>query len=266
MERALEMDEIQKLMRKYILTAICLVGLGLTVLGAQTIKAQRVWMDTTEYSHKASESIVNIINTYSPQLHVKMNKVVGYTTQTMYSYAPESPLSNMAADALLAIAKRHYGTDKVDFALTNFGGIRTFFPKGDLTLYYVYAAFPFENALVLVSLKGEHVLELFEHMALSRVEALAGVQLVIEEGKVKELLINGHPVDEKRTYHIATIDFLLGGGDRMTVLSKNTGTDYSGITLRDVMLQYITAFYEKGEPIPGKTDKRVVVIQKDNAS
>jgi len=129
-------------MRKYILTAICLVGLGLTVLGAQTIKAQRVWMDTTEYSHKASESIVNIINTYSPQLHVKMNKVVGYTTQTMYSYAPESPLSNMAADALLAIAKRHYGTDKVDFALTNFGGIRTFFPKGDLTLYYVYAALP----------------------------------------------------------------------------------------------------------------------------
>ncbi|MFY9364431.1 MAG: 5'-nucleotidase C-terminal domain-containing protein, partial [Bacteroidales bacterium] len=156
--------------------------------------------------------------------------------------------------------------DKVDFALTNFGGIRTFFPKGELTLYYVYAAFPFENSLVLVSLPGKHVIELFDNMASNRVEALSGVKLVIEEGKVTTLFINGQPVDEKKTYNIATIDFLLGGGDRMTVLSKNIGTDYSGITLRDVMLQYITAFYEKGEPIPAKTDKRVVVIQKDDAS
>ena len=266
MERIMEMDEIQKLTTKYILAAIFLLGFGLVISSAQTIKTQRIWMDTLEYSQKASESIVNLIGTYSPQMHEKMNKVVGYTTQAMYSYAPESPLSNMAADALLAISRRHYGLDKVDFALTNFGGIRTFFPKGELTLYYVYAAFPFENSLVLVSLPGKHVIELFDNMASNRVEDLSGVKLVIEEGKVKTFFINGQPVDEKKTYNIATIDFLLGGGDRMTVLSKNIGTDYSGITLRDVMLQYITAFYEKGEPIPAKTDKRVVVIQKDDAS
>ena len=254
----MEMDAIQKQIIHGAFLILFIIA-GTVISGAQTIKAYRVLMDTTEYQNKASAPVRDIINTYSPELNRKMNQVVGYTTSEMRSYSPESPLSNLAADALLAIARRHYGLDKVDFALTNFGGIRTSFPIGDLTLYYVYAAFPFENSLVLVSLKGSRVRELFESFAAHRVEVLSGVSLKIDNHRVTELLINGEPVDEERTYHIATIDFLLQGGDRMTMLKDNMGVDYSGLTLRDVILQYIKAFTENGEPIPSRTDKRVVI-------
>ncbi len=260
------MDEIQKQMKKFFLTAALLATVGVSFSGAQTLRASRVLMDTMEYRQKASEEMVNLLNTYAPLLHEKMNQVVGYTTQTMYSHPPESTLSNMAADALLSMARRHYGQDKVDFSFTNFGGIRTSFPKGNLTLYYVYAAFPFENSLVLVSLKGKQIKALFDHFAQHRVEALAGVKLVVENQKVEELLIGGKPLEEDKVYHLATIDFLLGGGDRMTVLADNLGVDYSGITLRALILEYINVFYQKGEPIPAKIDRRVVVINNNEKS
>jgi len=252
------MDAIQKRLIQGVFLFL-LITAGSVTTGAQTIKAYRVLMDTTEYQNKASAPIREIINTYSPQLNKKMNQVVGYTTTEMRSYYPESPLSNLAGDALLAIARRHYGLDNVDFALTNFGGIRTSFPKGDLTLYYVYAAFPFENSLVLVSLKGSRVRELFESFAAHRVEVLSGVSLKIDDHRITQLLINGEPLDNERIYHIATIDFLLQGGDRMTMLKNNLGVDYSGLTLRDVILQYINVFTTNGEPIPARTDRRVVI-------
>ncbi len=254
----MEMDAIQKRLIQGVFLFL-LITAGSVTTGAQTIKAYRVLMDTTEYQNKASAPIREIINTYSPELNKKMNQVVGYTTTEMRSYYPESPLSNLAGDALLAIARRHYGLDNVDFALTNFGGIRTSFPKGDLTLYYVYAAFPFENSLVLVSLKGSRVRELFESFAAHRVEVLSGVSLKIDDHRITQLLINGKPLDNERIYHIATIDFLLQGGDRMTMLKNNLGVDYSGLTLRDVILQYINVFTTNGEPIPARTDRRVVI-------
>jgi len=254
----MEMDAIQKRLIQGVFLFL-LITAGSVTSGAQTIKAYRVLMDTTEYQNKASAPIREIINTYSPELNKKMNQVVGYTTTEMRSYYPESPLSNLAGDALLAIARRHYGLDNVDFALTNFGGIRTSFPKGDLTLYYVYAAFPFENSLVLVSLKGSRVRELFESFAAHRVEVLSGVSLKIDDHHITQLLINGEPLDNERIYHIATIDFLLQGGDRMTMLKNNLGVDYSGLTLRDVILQYINVFTTNGEPIPARTDRRVVI-------
>jgi len=254
----MEMDAIQKRLIQGVFLFL-LITAGSVTTGAQTIKAYRVLMDTTEYQNKASAPIREISNTYSPELNKKMNQVVGYTTTEMRSYYPESPLSNLAGDALLAIARRHYGLDNVDFALTNFGGIRTSFPKGDLTLYYVYAAFPFENSLVLVSLKGSRVRELFESFAAHRVEVLSGVSLKIDDHRITQLLINGEPLDNERIYHIATIDFLLQGGDRMTMLKNNLGVDYSGLTLRDVILQYINVFTTNGEPIPARTDRRVVI-------
>ena len=82
------------------------------------------------------------------------------------------------------------------------------FSQGEPTLYYVYAAFPLKTPCTRF-LRGKHVIELFDNMASNRVEALS-IKLVIEEGKVTTLFINGQ-LWMKETYNIATIDFLLGG-------------------------------------------------------
>ncbi len=230
---------------------------------AQTIKTSRILMDTVVFAGYAMPTVQQIMDKYSPELHRKMGKVVGYTVSEMRSYSPESPLSNLAADALLAVARNKYGKDNVDFSLTNFGGIRTFFPRGDVRLYDIYAVFPFENTLVLISMKGSQVRELFDSFARTRVEALGGVSLKIKNHSITELLINGKPLDDNRIYRVATIDFLLSGGDKVSALKDNLKVDFSGITVRDVILKYIDVFTRNGEPIPSIKDGRVTV---DNAS
>ncbi len=253
----MEMDALQKQLK----------GIGLACLllcvapgaAAQTVTVRRVSMDTTLYASGAAAGVKELVDTYSPQMRQKMSAVVAYTVEEMDRNQPESPLSNLAADALLAIARRHYGMDRVDFSLTNFGGIRADLPKGDITLYDVYSVFPFDNSLVLVDLPGTQVKELFTAFAKGRPEALAGVTFAIDNHTIASLTIDGKPLDENRVYHLATIDFLLDGGDKMTALKQNSGVDYSGITLRDVVLEYMKTFYEHSEPLPSRRDGRVTV-------
>lgn len=238
----MEMDAVQKRVAKRTATwVICLFAvlfIGIEALSAQTGKKdvritwERVLMDTLAFP-QASPQIQAIYERYTPQLRAEMGAVVGYTTQEMRSYGPESPLSNFAADALFSIARRKYGDDGVDFAFTNFGGLRSPFPKGNVTLYDVFSTFPFENALVIVSLKGSHVRQLFEAFAKARPEAVSNVRFAIADRQIASLTINGAPLDENRIYKIATIDFLLSGGDKVTALKDNEHVEFTGITIRD---------------------------------
>jgi 2',3'-cyclic-nucleotide 2'-phosphodiesterase (5'-nucleotidase family) len=255
------MDALQKRIKQFLHFFILAVMLMVWALPmqAQTIKTSRILMDTVVFAGYAMPAVQRIMDTYSPELHKQMGKVVGYTVSEMRSYSPESPLSNLAADALLAVARTRYGKDGVDFSLTNFGGIRTSLPKGDVRLYDIYAVFPFENTLVLISMKGSQVRELFNAFARTRVEVLGGVSLKIKNRSVTELLINGKPLDDNKIYRVATIDFLLSGGDKVSALKDNLKVNFSGITVRDVILRYIEVFTRNGEPIPAKTDGRVTV-------
>lgn len=263
----MEMDALQKRIAKrtapWAIFLLACLFIGIESLGAQTLKEdvkitwERVLMDTLVFPHTTPE-MQAIYERYAPQLRAEMGAVVGYTTQEMRSYGPESPLSNFAADALLSIARRKYGDESIDFAFTNFGGLRSPFPKGNVTLYDVFSTFPFENALVIVSLKGSHVRQLFEAFAKARPEAVSNVQFHIADHQIASLTINGAPLDENRIYKIATIDFLLAGGDKVTALKDNEHVEFTGITIRDVVLQYIDTFTSHGEPIPSIEDGRVV--------
>ena len=54
---------------------------------------------------------------------------------------------------------------KVDFALTNSGGIRESLPAGKITKGDVLAVLPFDNVLEVVALSGSEVRRLFDYIA-----------------------------------------------------------------------------------------------------
>lgn len=253
----MEMDALQTQLKRLALACLLLCA-GIPAV-AQTVTIQRVSMDNAKYGNDANPAVKELMDHYGPQLHEKMEAVVAYTVEPLERYQPESPLSNMAADALLEIARRKYGMDKVDFSLTNFGGIRTDLPKGNIKLYDVYSVFPFENTMVIVELPGKQVKQLFDSFAKRHPEVLGGVKLRIDDHKITELLINGKPLDENRVYNVATIDFLLSGGDNVTALKDNNHVEESGITIRDVILEYMKTFQDHGEPLPSRKDGRVIV-------
>jgi len=169
-------------------------------------------------------------------------------------------LSNFAADALLEEARSLTENGDVDLALTNFGGLRATIPAGDIKRYHIFATFPFENCLVILDMPGKSIRELFESFASRRVEAFSHtVKMVAKDKVLTTLLINGEPVDDNRIYRLATIDFLLDGGDSMSMLKDAVATEFTGIVLRDIMISYIQKQTKAGKNIAIYITNRAVI-------
>jgi len=218
-----------------------------------------VKIDST-YNHATPPKFSRLIEVYRPEMERRMMAVVGYAPKEMRSFRPESPLSNFAVDALLAVAGR-YTQEPIHFSLTNFGGLRSSLPKGEVRLYDIYAIFPFENELVILELEGKDVWELFSNFArTNRVEAVGNVKAVIENRKLIELSIAGQPFDPNKRYRMATIDFLLGGGDSVAALKNATAVIETGLMIRDVVVEYISMLKSEGKSIEAEIEGRVKVL------
>ena len=209
------------------------------------------------YDAAPSTLVSSLMDYYRPEMERQMMRVLGYAPHEMRSFRPQSPLSNFAADALLAVAQQHT-KEPVDFSLTNFGGIRASFPQGDVRMYDVYAVFPFENTLVILDLDGKDVQELFDHFARrNRVEAVGNVSVEIQNGAIRQLWIAGQPFDPNKRYKVATIDFLLGGGDSVAALKNAVKVQETGVMIRDAILQYISMLKREGKDIETPIDGRI---------
>ena len=218
-----------------------------------------VRIDST-YDAAPATQASRLMTLYRPELERRMMTVVGYAPQEMRSFRPESPLSNFAADALLTIASQ-YAKEPIDFSLTNFGGLRASFRKGDVRLYDIYAVFPFENALVILEMEGKDVEELFNHFARTgRVEAVGNVRAEVKNGAIQKLLIAGQPFDPHKRYKMATIDFLLGGGDNVAVLKNALSVVDTGIMIRDAVVEYISMLKSQGKDISAPIEGRVKIV------
>ena len=81
-----------------------------------------------------------------------------------------------------------------------------------------------ENSLIVVALKGSQVREianyLLEH---KKPHPLAGITIYISEDEksVKKILIQNKPLEDKKTYYVATSDYLANGGDNMTFFTQS---------------------------------------------
>lgn len=221
-------------------------------------KGSRILMDST-LNKPEEPKVKEIIGRYKPLMDSKMQQVIGASDKEMRSGRPESLLSNFAVDALHEFAQKR-SEGGVDFALTNFGGIRASLPAGDVRLYDIFSIFPFENYVVILDLEGRSVRKLFESFARNRVEAFSNsVRLTIDEedGEIEELLINGEKVSDSKIYRVATIDFLLSGGDNVVALKDAVKVEETGALIRDAIIEKIKMQTAAGEKISSAITGRV---------
>lgn len=220
-------------------------------------KWNRVLMDSTWNYPIQNKKIDSIISVYKPKMEALMMERVAITKEEFRSSRPQSLLSNFAADAILSYSKE---ISQADFALTNFGGLRATMPKGDVRRYDIYSIFPFENNLVIIGLRGEDVLDLFKLFAEQRVEAISGnVSLRISKGVLKDAKIGGREIDPNKIYYVATIDFLLTGGDNLSMLKRAVSTKETGILLRDVIFSVIKRQMSEVGELRSNIDNRLII-------
>ena len=140
----------------------------------------------------------------------------------MASHRPESELSNLLSDILVWGAARM--GERADFAVYNMGGIRAALAKGQVTIGDVLDVAPFENKLCVLTLTGDKVTELFTQIASVGGEGVShGVALTISrDGRLLSATVGGQPIDPKRDYRIATLDYLAQGNDRLVAFKAKS--------------------------------------------
>lgn len=189
----------------------------------------------------------------------RVKDVIGYSTEAMEASYPESALSNWFVDLIMARTGKLAGK-KVDVGIVNFGGIRIDMPQGDIILDDMLSMFPFKNQLVYVEHTGKQIRTILESMAAGRFQVLGGVRVVAEGGKLVSAEIGGEPIDDDRIYGLATISFLLGGGDGLSLEQNAVSlTHFENEDIIDAVLEYVHAETAAGRPIEYKADGRVII-------
>jgi 2',3'-cyclic-nucleotide 2'-phosphodiesterase (5'-nucleotidase family) len=222
-----------------------------------SIESARIEMDSA-WDAKANPEMIALVESYKTKLDSEMNEPIGTATQTLIKGFPQSLLSNFSADAMKEIAGNLWGN--VDFAVVNNGGLRSTLNKGTITVRNLYEIYSFDNRLVLLELPGKAVKEFFDFIAFNGGQGLSkDIRLVIKVRDVESLEIGGKPVDENKTYRIATLDYLAEGNDGMVAFRKAVNRLDSEKTLRDLMIQYIKKLTANNQEANAILDNRITI-------
>lgn len=208
-------------------------------------------------SYPSDSSSHRIIAPYKEKLDREMNEIVG-TTDTAFvkeKDRPETLLGNLVADIVLQAS----GSDgrQADISLLNNGGLRTSLPKGDISRGKIYELMPFDNEIVVLTLNGKQMFELFKYIAATGGVPAAGLHMGIKGMIPVDMKIGGMAFDSSKTYRVATSDYLAAGGDKMSFFRQPVKTETTGIRIRDAIISYFKSEQQKGRLISSRLDGRI---------
>lgn len=197
-----------------------------------------------------------IIAPYKVSVDSVMSPVLGMSRIAMNPKRPESLLSNWAADVMVE-GSTATGLPAADMGLINIGGLRNNMPEGIVTRGDIMLISPFENELVVLEMKGKHLLKLMQDIAAVGGEGVSSsVRIVIgKDRKLVSATINGEKISRKRTYTVATLDYLAEGNDRMYALKKARKCHETGLKTREVLMESVL----KHRIIDSKIEGRIVI-------
>lgn len=240
-----------------ILLSFCLLALSCTrKYYVADIKERTYRIEKASYP--VDVKIAAIIEPYKLQLDVTMNEIIGYNEEELIKGKPSSTLTNWFADVLLDETQKLV-TDKIDFAIQNYGGIRVpFLAKGNVTTGNVYELMPFDNLMFILEVKGEIVQQLFDKMAESGGWPVSkGVYFEIAYGKTKNVKVNNVALDPEKVYRIAIPDYIANGGDNMDML-KGAKTYNTTALIRDLIISNLRTMKAAGNTIKPNNGKRII--------
>jgi len=200
-------------------------------------------------------------------------ETVGMTGVTLDALS----LSNRTKETNIGnfVADSYRNAVGAEVALVNGGSIRadlTYNP-GVLTKRDVLSILPFNNPIVKVEVSGKLLRDILEHGVARSAEdnepgrfpQISGMSFKFDTSKpvgsrVAEILVGGKPLDEKKTYTLATSDFLVSrGGDGYTMFreAKVLTTAESAPKDSDVLEKAI----KESKTITPKLENRIVKIE-----
>jgi len=245
-------------------------------------RGKLIWPTLYGKTIKPSSEIDDLLAPVFEKSANEKNRVIGEAEKPIQmDRTRESSLGNLVADAVRA-------STNADVAIVNPGGIRADFEQGPITYEAIYRALPFDNTVSLLTVTGKE-LKLIIRIAQNGSRGffpVSGANLRVidlpydapasdlngdkktdawEVNRLIEVkLSDGRKVKDNEHYKLATIDFIVLGGDDMNwVMSKipehNIQLAAAGL-IRDVVADYIASrspINSDKEPLVDKRKSRI---------
>jgi 2',3'-cyclic-nucleotide 2'-phosphodiesterase (5'-nucleotidase family) len=201
--------------------------------------------------------VASVVLAAQPVMAAK-KEVIGYSDHEITEGKPESELSNLIIDLVMGEVSEVTGKP-VHIGILNFGGIRSDLPAGNILLDDVESMLPFVNYLVYLEHKGSQIRKILESMAPKRFQVLGGVKIVVEDNKISSIEIAGEPLDDEKTYGMASITFLLEGGDGLHLAENAQMIDTLDAIVNEPVLRHIRKETAAGRKIGYRKDGRITI-------
>ncbi len=212
-----------------------------------------------EKTAKTDSGLSKMLQPYAVSLNATMDKVIGFSNNNLSAKQPESGLGNFMADCMRTMAEKKFAR-KVDAGFINQGGIRSYIPKGNITVGKIFELMPFDNLVVLQEVKGSVLQQLLDKTAADGGWPVsAGLTMGIKDKKAVNVTLNGKPIDANATYVIANSDYVANGGSDCDMLRKIPQVN-KGYLLRDALIEFVTNLTQQGKPVDFTIENRVVNV------
>lgn len=200
-------------------------------------------------NRSVDSSYIKMLSSYSDSVNKTMNEYLVQNERDLIKETPNSTLGNFLADAYLWAAKNKVDS-RAEMAFMNHGGVRiNRLAQGNITRGMIYEVMPFDNVLVLVEVKGNILREYLNRIAYEGGGGgISGVSMKINDKKATDIMVNGLPLDENRTYFMVNSDYQVDGGGGFTAF-KNLKQIRSGYLQRDAILDYCKWLHQDGKKI-----------------
>nr|WP_295925110.1 5'-nucleotidase [uncultured Dyadobacter sp.] len=244
---------------KTLVSSVLLACLGLTASCRKhfTVNKSEYKQYGIDQQVGADSVILRYYEPYKQQMQAEMNRVIGQTDQALTKPSdPETLMGNFFADAMLKEGLKK--DPAIQFTLATKGGLRTTFPKGNITVSHVFELMPFENEMVVLKLSGPNVQKVINFIAKKNGEPVAGIRMKIRNNAAHDVTIGGQPFDINKTYNLLTYDYLADGGDDLECLRNPLERREINQKVREALLENISDLTRQGKKITAQLDGRIV--------
>jgi 2',3'-cyclic-nucleotide 2'-phosphodiesterase (5'-nucleotidase family) len=225
----------------------------------QTTSTSLLYKDyRIEKETKKDPLLEKMLQPYAISLSATMDKVIGFSNNGLSARQPESGLGNFMADCMRIMAEKKFNK-KVDAGFMNQFGIRSYIPKGNITIGKIFEIMPFDNLVVLQEISGSVLHQFLDKIASNGGWPVSGVKMGIKDKKAVNITISGSPLNETAIYTIANSDYVASGGDNAEML-RNVPQQNKGYLFRDALVEYVSNFTQQGKPVDQTIENRVVNV------
>ncbi len=203
----------------------------------------------------ADTGFASYLKPFRDSMDLTMNEPLGRCGVRLDIKRPVSSLGNFMCDALIAMANEKLGA-KADISVVNLGGIRRpYLEPGMISRGMLFEIMPFDNMMVLVTMKGE-VLERFVQEIAAEGGGIGGFTMRVSNKKATEILVNGKPIDLSAAYTLVYSDYNFNNSKSLKGTTSMTTTNY---LIRDAMEDYVNKMNKAGIAIGENLENRIHV-------